>query len=915
MNFDMISTKFVVSEKEQALKNKFFRQQVPQAQANPQTKPTLEIDQKYNNFMDEMQITLKQQATGAITGDLLQKQALIMQQQVEILKSNQMDYKKIIQQITQRPKHDISKQVLAEIIEPLSRQMQEVKSLYQETHHTNQALSNQIKELKNNLEIEDFIEEDESVKIAEKLVDNGKSIKRSLDLPNTESRKSGKIVTSQPKMKEQTPNISQKEVMIKNELQIVNKEIEMIESEIDGRLDRILQKVEKIKNIPQNQSKMDVSKILGELDYGNFLEELDALKSVRNQLINDYKSSTPNYPKSTRNDHLKEKQEVSKKQIPIKTKQKVTKQSMTTKKINSKPKSLQNILTKPITVENSRIIKLATPKDDSILLVKTQKIKQDSKESFTSEKSIEIVPEYIPLVQTLPAPETSNFQGQTSPRNFCETIIIAHENPLPFQTRPGSTTGKNLENSLDNYVSKNYIPKQVETNNAPRGTIEEKTIDVVTMYILNQTLGTDSKLTINLHQNPRSLLGVDELSELVKQGLHFDPNTISRIGKEIITEKIREIRSQKEYIKEYSSDFEQDSKDMKEYTNENIEEESKREDAVKEKSEEYTSDFEPEEKSPSPKMKQNLMSSPSITDEFMQPFLLKSNVKIENSPRIADNQNSGENSERPSLQSQDDISALFNPRLLGMMSAASIQHYVSSLIRSGHLSRVHQSPSFLSRTQTPSTQIFQNVTRNNQLTPQDISTVPQSVQRASKSPILPDEITDFLNSNIGQQFQNLIKENSNLNSQQIMQKWANQHISSQPILPSFNVIKNTPNRINVDLEQRILSNESRFPRRYFDLNLFEESPGINSDLFTLSESEESLLSSLELDKTPINPPEFLAGFREFLNKAQQKETSLTSSLSEGEIKMSDVDPLSSGEIPNKKFKDNLSAIFSQTDHL
>ncbi|CAG9331991.1 unnamed protein product [Blepharisma stoltei] len=911
-NADMVGTKFIISEKEKALRDKFFRSQASSTPTTkPIQKPAPEINQKYHDFLDEMQTTLKQQATGAFTGELLQKQALIMQQQVQILKAGQSDHKKIIQAITHKPNPVLSKEILAELIEPLNRQLQEVKRLYQEDQVTTKNLFSQVNEIKSVLENDEkIIEPKESVIITKKSIENIKQ----------EKTRPGTIQKAQPKGKEEK---------VKNELEIINKDTKEVEKEIDGRLDRILEKVEKIKNIPMKLDSevmpIDVKQILGEMNYDVLLEELNMYRTVKNDLIREYQSCALLYP---RKKPEKAKPEEAKKRKNEKTiARKVQVPSYKTNNSSLKPKSLQNIRTKPKVIE-SMTKKKSIPKSKNILLVKAEKSESESPEP--TDRSLQETSEpIIPSPKPLPKPETVSFPTQTSPHQSLEFLKIQHENPNPFETRPGTTTGKLTEENLSSYISPPYLP-QFQTSAPLRGNLEEQTIDAITAYVLNQTLGTTQRLKLTLQENPSSLLGVEEISELVKQGLHFDPNTISNIGREIILEKVRELREEKERKnKENMSRIEENSKNEEELNaksdnleasikkeeskSEYIEENSKKEEDSKVKSD-YTSDFEPDEKSEheeSPKF-----NGIQIPAEEIDPFLFKS-PKIETSPRFLTKQPSAQSSGRPSTQSQDDLVSLLNPRLLGMMSAASIQHYISSLIQAGHLSR-NQTPSFLSRTETPSTQIFSNIPRNRTSAPNDISTVPQSLARISETPKLPDEVSDFFKTQVGQQFQKIIVENSSLSAHQIMEKWSSQHISTPQTYQNFNILRRIPNNINIDAEEIALKKEAEIPRRKIDISYLEDhkTDSARSDLFTLSESDESLRSSLSSEKSVAMQPEFIAGFKEFLVKSQLKELSSSSSLSEGEVRMSLGDTLSSGEIPRgswsdaKKFKDSLSGIFS-----
>lgn len=213
---------------------------------------------------------------------------------------------------------------------------------------------------------------------------------------------------------------------------------------------------------------------------------------------------------------------------------------------------------------------------------------------------------------------------------------------------------------------------------------------------------------------------MEGISELVRNGSLFDSFTIETIGKQVLHEEIEKIKNKENKGDEsYQSDFE-----------------------------EYN-----EESKDSQRSRGRHAEAAGFTKK-----------KQEDEMPLTPNLNSAPGS--------GDIESLLNPRLLGMMSAAAIQHYITALVESGHLSRAQTiSPmSFFDRDSTPPTQIIHPNTQTpliNQNQSEFTVINPQPVQQKLD---IPDDLRGFFDSPIGEQLLKIIKENNSQNPQQILEE-------------------------------------------------------------------------------------------------------------------------------------------------
>ena len=252
------------------------------------------------------------------------------------------------------------------------------------------------------------------------------------------------------------------------------------------------------------------------------------------------------------------------------------------------------------------------------------------------------------------------------------------------------------------------------------------------------------------------------------------------------------------------------------------------------------------------------------------------------------------------------LSSLLNPRLLGKMSAGSIQHYIEALIDSGHLPKPQDTPSFFTRSPTPGTQLI---------------TTPQ-YKPASDTTILEtktnEELKDFITTPLGFQIIKSIKENPSLSAKQVLENLSNKQEAKIRYTPNqqipylntekgvFGKPENRGSRLfDLEAEEKILADENSVARKLIKIPVLEINNFESSESGRLvTDSEVSGLSqagSIGSEIFNVENPEFMGGFMEFIRKARELEEGQipgNSDLSEGEVRM-DYEGLSSGEIPTE----------------
>lgn len=870
-----------ISSKEQQMKQRFFSS----TRSDPPPKssvPVLNPDPGFSDFLQDLQATLKQQAPGGLSQDLIKQQALIMQQQVELLKQEQKSFSKVVQHMSRTSMED-PKRLLAEMLAPLNKQIMEVKSFYEETKGTAKEISVQVSGLKKALD-----ENRASGKMRKSVEDGMNKFtmkKNQFDLKVKEAENMVSSVMAEAEENQSLTSCKQGIEYLREQILAVHKDAEKIEIEMQARFKRIVEQAQKVKSIPQNHStftgfegsEAKIEKILGgKLDYDEILSELNEISTNKNRIIQEYKKMTPVYPKIVKKvvTQVPEKKVVPKKQaqllpVPVSGIRKTGK---------SKPDGLKGIETQ---VKQTTKPALSRASSDRASIIsgqgkrvetrgeEKQKIEDSSNKEENFKKEIKSVVIRNESPDSLPKQPTI----ESSRSEFPHNQIPRAPSPEAFKTRPGVTKGEQTKQITIEQIYPNL--KNIETQEPPKPSIIEKTVDAATEYILNKILSKEKQTIKPPEPKPTKWLGTEELSELTKLGLYFDPSTIERIGKEVLeqeidllkrgknqSEKKREIESEKEieieeneYKNEYEDDFEENS-------------EGKGENALFDKI--------------SPR------TPPALYQERFQ--------IPEKSPQIPE-----------SMPSENNMQSLLDPRLLGRMSAASIQHYISALIDSGHLAAAHGTPSFLSRSRspTPKTQAM--------TTPQYKHTSDTTIIE----PKLPEEAKDFFTSPVGSQIISTLKDNPNLSAQQVMETWAKKQglslnypprqefVHGKTEVEVFGRVESRGARIfDVDIEEKKIVEENMSIRKVFKIPVLEIQRKSHSshEEWIVTDSEVSALSqsgSVGSEVFNIENPEFFGGFMEYVRKARELEEGQVPGncdLSEGEVRMEE-ESMSSGEIP------------------
>ena len=893
-----------VSSKEQQLKHRFFNNQKPEiVQALPPN--TFKPDRNFNEFLEEMQNSLKSQPAGTLTQDLLKQQASIMQQQVDLLKQEQKSLQQVFLHMN-RPASDDPKRLMAEMLAPLDKQIKEVKSYYEETKSTAKEISSQVNDLKKAID-----ENRVPMKLRKSVEDGMNKFTVKKQAFDGKVREAENLVSNF--LLETEDNIGlatckQGVEYLREQIEAVQKDAEKIELDMQARFKRIVQQAQKVKNIPQEVnsapnfegSEARIEKILGgRVDYEEILWEINEMSTMKNKLIQEYKKMTPIYPKII--NQVQIVTQVAEKKIALKKPAQLipVPQSNSRKTIKTKPNSLQNIIgqtqmVKPSAVRqpssraaSDKASDRASEKVPSII-DKEKKFEPTNKND--SRATLRIESNYKPeLINESFDKGRLNESYNEETKNDEFKQIMRNKSPEPFQTKLGVCKGEQTKEITFNNIYPNI--RNIETQEPPKPSIIEKTVDAVTEFVLNQILLQEKPLPKISEPKASKWLGVEEISELSKLGLYFDPLTIDKIGKEVLKTEINELKSKKNLMLKNSKFESQDEK-----------EESNYEDDF-ENSQGKNSENQEIVNSDQNKPRESLFNkiSPRTPPQFYeQRFEIPE--KSLNMPEPI----------RPT-HSEAGIQNLFDPRILGRMSAASIQHYISALIDSGHIPRSQDTPSFLSRSPTPKTMPA--------TTPQYKHTSDTTILEQK----LPEEVREFFTSPIGGQIFSTIKENPSLSPQQVMESWVrkqgfNVNYPAKYELPHKPTEKDVFGKpeprgariFDVDAEEKKIAEESSSVRKVFSIPVLEinRKSHSNPDECLVTDSEVSGLSqsgSIGSEVFNIENSEVLGGFMEYIKQAKELEEGQVpgnADLSEGEVRMEE-ESLSSGEIPKGLFSKHL----------
>ena len=777
----------------------------------------------------------------------------------------------------------ISNSLLVKMLGPLDKQIKEVKICYEETKSTSQEIISQIKDLKKSINGSNSVEES-----AEK----SKMKKQAFDVKEKESKDLVSSVLKEGKNSFGLENCIEKVEDLRKQIQAVNKDTEEIELDMRKRLTRVVKEAKTVKSIAGDLrscqgaegSEEKIERILGnKVKYDEILWEINEMKSEKNKMMQEFKKMVPVYPKVL-------KQISEKSNIKIKPAQVVTvSQSKFKKSVKTRPGSLKHIAVQTkISKQNTAELLISRhgfdkdydrtwEKETSCSdknMRKNSNIKNDSNpnpklKSHFKTQSIDESCEKVP--ESLDNPYKYNYN------EFNEMLRI--KSPEPFQTRPGICKGQQTNPITFDLIYPNI--KNIETQEPPKPSIIEKTVDAVTEYLLN-TLLPQEKVKTKLPETKSSKwLGVEELSELTELGLYFDPLLIEKIGKEVLKAKISQIKSKNLQL----------------------------------------ADTKPEDPDPNP-VPDPINSQPSISENHETSLkssqespkaTLFDKISPKTPPQLYNQRfEIPEIHEKP-LNTQDlvlhhssNLQNLLNPRLLSRMNSSSIQVYISALIDSGHIPNSQMTPSFYSRSPSPQSQSKPASQRKH---------CPFTTPPEAK---FPEEFKDFLSSPLGGQIFAVIKENPLLSPDQVMQTLLNRqdlnpNRPNWPIQPDLIPSPNTKllsdkqeapdTDFNLELEERKITEESYSVRKVFNIPVLEiyrrshsnpnECLVTDSDVSGLSQSGSAFSEIFNVENSEV-----LEGLKHYINKAKllgSSQASPSPELSEGEIKVQN-ESLSSGEI-------------------
>ena len=920
---EIIVSDFKISSKEQQIKNRFLNN----SKLNPAhlfAPQSPEADTKNSRFPQKPQTSLKAQPKSPSIKDPRKKSKTI-QPQVDHLKQE----RKSPEQVLLQASHPISqnpKRLMAEILAPLDKQIKEVKSCYEETKSVAKEIISQINDLKKSIDERGAFAElhtsvEDSIKrltIKRQAFEGKAKETENLALNIANDREDSIRIETCKKSVEQ----------LRRQIEAAKKDAEEIELDMRNRFKRIVQEAKRVKKIPEEVrcdegfegSEMKIEKMLGgRVDYGEILWEINEMKTKKNEMMQEFKKMTPAYPKI-----VKQVQLAGKKADTVKPARLVpASQSNLRKSMKTKPSSLKNIAVQTKTLKLNRQLTNQDLFDreydrnwekEHSCSDKVKQSKPNIKDDYRAISKIELDQESEPVEERYEkvAESLNNSYRAQEEYNYNElNEMLRYKSPQHFQTKPGACKGEQTKSLTFDHIYPNL--KNIETQEPPKPSIIEKTVDAVTEYLLSTLLPKEKPNPKIPEPKASKWLGVEEISELTELGLYFNPLTIEKIGKEVLKSEINELKSKKIRTPKAPAHESQDLKPQ-----------PKSEHNSKEPQEKQSENPETSHEDSQDNPKETLFDkiSPKTPPQFYsQRFEIAE--KSSNMPEpIQPHRSSG-------------IQTLLNPNLLSRMNASSIQHYISALIDSGHIPRSQGTPSFYSRSPTPQSQ--------SKPTPQCKQTSFSSIFE----PKLPEEVKEFLSSPIGGQIYSILKESPSLSPQQVIESL----LSNRELNLTFPVrsdLIGKPSKkdalekheprdarmFDLQAEEQKIYEESSSVRRVFNIPVLEiyRKSHSNPDECLVTDSEVSGLSQSDSAASEIfgvRNSEVLVEFMDCIKKAKDLEairSPRSADLSEGEVKVEE-EGLSSGEISkvllskhkdlseaNKhQFSDSGSDLFSQEE--
>ena len=851
-NQDVVVTDFSMSAKQQALKNRFLSNAKTQKPNQAQPKP--QSDPKMTNFLEEMQETMRQQTTGTLAGDLLKRQANIMQEQVDILRENQKNLAQVVSKASSSPNYD-PRSLLAEMLAPLNKQIMEVKNYYEETKSTAREIASQVQSLKTALSRNsDSGNLKESV---ESGINRFASQKAKFQRKVQQAEGMVEDVIKNASDKLDINNCTQGINYLKEQITAIQKDTETVENELMKRFNRIMEQSQKIKHAPKSliednykSSYSQISERLGGVfDYEEFLDELQRVKDTKNQLANEFQRGKLTYPVAKEPKH----QEVQKQ-----PKEKPRKKPLQMhppppggkRKFTTKPDTLKNIKSKPTYTAPVRIKPEPKPEPPKSVLTAVRKKPERIEQPKPQPEEPKLKPTEEPKPQPKEEPklkptEEPKLQPKEGPIDIPES-----PKPAPFQTKPGVTKGLQIREQ-DIRPPTPLVP---EPQTRPQD-LQQQTLDVVTNYVLANLLKANQQEIpqVPIEKAPGKWLGTEEINYLIKDQIQVDSDTIEKLGREVLSDMIQKIKEEEEY----ASDFEEESPVQ-------------------------TPTAKP---STPPQVKIDVQQRPSAP---YHPQIEFGEQKPFEPIRIESNKVPQPKPQKGSLQS------LLDPRILGSMSAAAVKHYVSALTESGHLAY-----------EEPDSQAVPQVF--SQSVPESEPQIPEGMKGFFESQI-GKELLEIVQKEGGSSQEIMEKWASRFIPRE-PKEYSQLSISEPPEVKHakteagvFGVLPKVQT-YNIEEEEKKIQEEEAMPRQLFEVPLFQppskltSSPGAAAFLLSDTESFAST-ESVGQEIFAVDNPEFLDGFVDFIRKAKNLEEGQVpgnTDLSEGEVRAEE--QYSSGEFP------------------
>jgi hypothetical protein len=885
---EVVVTRYQLSNTEQALRQRFLTNQRTQpTQPPPRREKEPEVnDGQLKTFVKEMQETMKQQATGSLAAQLLHSQASIMQQQVDLLKDGQRQMHSVLANLPRQDSSD-TKRALAEVMAPIQHQFLEFKQLYESQRQAAELMEQQLTHLKTAIHTKKPTETlrrtlDTSI---DKFADQQATIK-------AHARQAHHLIDEVKERATDLPFAQNIDFMMEK-LQHVQVNTEKVEKELMDRYQRIVLQQQRLATVPSDvkigqyeSSMLRIAKALGgEFDYEGGLEELEFVRSRRNELLIEFKSTAPVYPKLVK-PMLEEAQLTQPKARRGKPVPMLPQPVQSSKRSSRKPSAYSKIVTTPRAppqivkpVDQPRPIidnidfpepTLPRPPEPTLPRPSVKEVSPKPAVTPPPQSSVEPTPIEVkvePPVQPPPPP----------------TKMSKEIPPSSLPQRPEVRSNLRPDDLISRDVEPVNSGRAMKTDTGRNQLLEERVLDAVTQAVLCSKLKAPMKQRLAISHGASRWLGDDHLDILIRDGIFVDSETIEKEGRQLLTQIIQhalEDHSPNEIQEdEYQSDFEAEEEDEEEQ--------------IAQPPQKYQAE-KPSVQTPPP---QRTQEPAMLRESGMQ-----ADLQI---PAAKD----------------DELKALLQPRMLGMMSAAAVKQYVSSLVESGHISR-------------------------------DSTAVP--VQSQLVTPVVSQErpqseVERFLESGVGAELQQIIREEgTRVTPQRVMEKFVSRHLTPStsdtavqtaddvpepyPTAPTpiqrepfeeakvypqgrpFLDIKYAPGqefktkptefdvfgkpydaypqrRIDLEREQELLREEQTVVRMPIDLPGFKPRAFITSAELNFSDSDSQLSSvNLESPKLSIENPEFVNGFIEFVRRAGDPNKSL----SEGEINI--LSSVSSGEV-------------------